>query len=56
MAEELRETEIECPKGCGERLLYGAIADARKAIRGYYCPEHELVWTKLDLQLAGVIE
>lgn len=49
-------TEFECPRECGNRLEYGRFADARRGIRGYSCPECELIWTKGELDRLGVVE
>lgn len=53
---ETTETEHRCPKGCGSHLEYGAFADARHGIRGYSCPECNIVWTTGELKRKGVIE
>lgn len=53
---ETTETEYRCPKECGSRLRYGKFVDARHGIRGYSCPECNLIWSTGQLKRLGVIE
>lgn len=53
---ETTETDHECPEGCGNTLEYGRFVDARKGIRGYSCPECDLIWTTGELRKKGVLD